>query len=365
LNKKIILLIFIFGLNTHFSFANGIDFGKIRNFFKFLKSEEMKPELSKNLLQLNFHGNNKYGNNFLKIISSHFTEQEIEKLDLHEINTWRNIIQNLKKIEELNLSKIEMQPNSICYFHNLYKLGHLTHLDLSGNPNIDYLTFCTFNNHTCKKLVFLNLSSINIQLKDLEGISELQALNHLVLINCGLKQDFIDGLSRSKNIVQTLQELNLSNNPEIQYDQNLAFACLKFEKLQKLILMGNSIKKTHQDHAFFLEKLKAKKNHELNIILNGQEEFSDLKKDDDIPVLQHFIPSFIILYLNSGTQNLLESYFSPTYAKIAANSLKTFYVLSLFYLLMKDDGQQSLSPMKITLLYTANLLFLILDLELL
>ena len=128
-------------------------------------------------------------------------------------------------------------------------------------------------------------------------------------------------LSVYQNIVKSLQELNISNN--------LNHLKIKF----------------HSDLAPFLKKV--------------------LKKIDDHSTVLIFLSPTALLYKGSGTTHLLENYLSPSYSKIISNSLKTFYVLSLYYYLIKNSGSKRLPFKEIILLLMGHWFIVILDSKLL
>jgi len=356
MNKKIFLILFIFGFYTQSSFAIFPKFRKLKDSFN--KPEITKEEASKKLLLLDFRNHKEAGSHFLELISSDSIDEKIKTLAPHKTSFWREVIDNLQNTVALDLSKTKLQHVSICNLCNLDKINKLAYLDLSGNPEIkNHLSFGTFSEQTCEKLEFLDLSFISLQLKDLEGLSELKTLTHLILINCELKNDFLEELSQCENIVKTLQKLNLSNNREIQFNQDLALTFLKFEKIQELILIGNSIKKSNQDHASFLKELKEK----MQIVLSRQKKIPYLEKIDEYGLLLSFIPSMISFYSHSGSQDLLENYLSLFHAKVVSNLLKSFYVLSFYYLLLNDGSPRSLPIQKSLLLCTVNFFVLLLE----
>jgi len=237
MNKKFFLLLLILGFYSQFSFALLYNPSRLLLHPSKLK-HLLKFGIPEPLIILSFRNNPKDGDNFLKLISSNL-DFKVLKLDSKKTNNWPTIISLMPKYDGLDLSKIKLQPSSIHNLYHLDKLNELIYLNLSENPGIaGHISSFNFSKSTCKKLKFLNLSYINIQLEDLAGLSQLKKLTHLDLSNCELKNDFLKELSQHENIVRTLQELNISNNPEIKFDTDLILNLLKFKKLKKLFLIN-------------------------------------------------------------------------------------------------------------------------------
>jgi len=294
-------------------------------------------KVSQKLKKLSLRGNPNIGNAFLKFITYSPNYQDLEALDLSETNLQPNLIRNLHYLK---------QPIS---------------LKLSGNPSIsNCLTFGTFSDSACSTLKFLDLSFTKIQLDDIKKLSKLKSLTHIDLSYCPKLEIFsIEELSYYENIVKTLQTLNISNNPQIEFHPDLIFILSKFKNLQQLILC-----KDHQSRTLFLQGLK-KEMPKIEVIFDQQIEFSYLKKFDSFLILLNFIFSTTILYSNSGSTHLLENYFSPIHAKIVSNSLKFFYLIGFLFFLTSDSTSQIPSTDRIYLLYTLNAFILFLESELL
>ena len=297
------------------------------------------PMASKKLKKLSFCGSLELSNIFLKLLP--------EASDYHNL-------------EELDLSQSNLLPT---FIHNLNYLKQPIRLNFSENPKIRNCLFPgVFSESACSTLKFLDLSFTRIQSSDLEGLSRLKSLTHLVLSYCPkVEVSFIKELSQCKNIVKTLQILNLSNNPQIKFNHDLMLDLSKFKNLQQLILNKN-----HQIQLNFFQGLK-KEIPKLEIVydqlINRSIEFSYFKKNYNLDNLISFIPSIFIIYSNSELTHLLENYLPPIYSKILSNSLKSFYVFIYCYLLTKKDFLKSSSIYTIFLLCTINAVFVFFEIK--
>jgi len=228
--------------------------------------------------------------------------------------------------------------------------------------------FKDLKNNKSAYLKFLDLSSTKVESINIEELSKLKALTYLDLSNCEkIDTSFFEKLSQCKNIVKKLQILNISDNPQIEFHSDLIVSLSKFRNLQQLILNKN--RQISLDFIQELEKVMPKlivicdQLIDCNRLTDWPTELSYSGNINHFSALWNFIPTIIILYLNSGSQHLLENYLSPLHAKIGSNFLKTLYVLTLYHFIMQNGGPQSLSMKKIILLHALNAFVLFLEIK--
>jgi len=193
------------------------------------------------------------------------------------------------------------------FFLLLFIFGFHPQFSFAINPDAEQLA-----NEEPPEAIVIEIDSLegSTLVDELENNSELIELEPLISSDSSSGEPYPgpEELSLYQNIIKRLQELNISNN--------LNHLKIKF----------------HSDLAPFL------------------------KKALEDPRLLLFLTPTSLLYEGSRATHLLENYFPSLYAKIISNSLKTFYMLGLYYYLEKDGGLERLSFKEIMLLFVGHCL---------
>jgi len=149
------------------------------------------------------------------------------------------------KLKKLGLIDAQLRQEEIPQLKEIFTpiLRQLKYLDLSKNANInnESLAFI-FSDSMYNKLQVLNLSETKIN-QECKIFSELKNLNHLIMRNFSeLDTSIIKKLSEFETLIETLEELDLSHNQNLNFDYGeIKLDASKFKNLRKINIQNCKI----------------------------------------------------------------------------------------------------------------------------
>jgi hypothetical protein len=201
-------------------------------------------------------------NNLRELCANHISSTPIKsgtEISMEELEKAQEILFEYlaNPYKATNLVKLELKRCTCTneQIDSLLKADKLEKLDISF---CNWLTSGAFQRvRSCKKLKWLDLSFVELDMDSVKSLSDNRSIEHLYLDSCSLeKEEMAYLLSNTSNICHTLKHITLSKNREIEgnYRSTLGnLVRIQSMDLSMNSLQGDFFKHLHCAHLRYLD----------------------------------------------------------------------------------------------------------------